>query len=132
LQPTDLLSPIHADLTTCSETTETSPVGDLLQCPLLPFVSTSFNGETIPLQAEDSLLAPRFINLETTGLRQSPQLAALNGITQDDPARGLHQFYKTTQITTDHKTKIGLVFSLCLQLSGHSMEFCHLKSSFRT
>ena len=38
LQPTDLLSPIHADLTTCSETTETSPVGDLLQRPLLPFV----------------------------------------------------------------------------------------------
>ena len=38
-QPTDLFSLNHADLTTFSETTETSPVGDLLQRPSLPFVS---------------------------------------------------------------------------------------------
>ena len=71
-QPTDLFSLNHADLTTFSEMTETSPVGDLLQRPSLPFVSTSFNGETIPSQTEDSLSAPRLINLETTCLRRSP------------------------------------------------------------
>ncbi len=60
--------PIHAGPTAQSETTETSPDGDLLQCPLLPFVSTSFNGETVPSQEEDSFPAPRLINLETTGL----------------------------------------------------------------
>ena len=48
LHSTDLLSLIHAGATAQSETTETSPDGDLLQCPLLPFVSTSFNGETVP------------------------------------------------------------------------------------
>jgi len=44
----------------------------------------------------------------------------------------LHQFYNATQITTDHKTQAKTVFSLCLQLSWHFMELCHIISSFRT
>jgi hypothetical protein len=90
LHSTDLLSLNHAGPTAHLETTETSPDGDLLRRPLLPFISTSFNGETIPSQEEDSFLAPHLINLETTGLRRSSRLAALNGITQDDPAIVAH------------------------------------------
>ena len=56
------------------------------QRPLLPLVSSSRNGEMTPSQGQDSLSAPRLINLETSGLRQSSQIAALNGVTQDNPA----------------------------------------------
>ncbi len=49
-------------------------------------MSSSCNGETTLSQRQDSLLAPRLINLETSGLRQSLRIAALKGVTQDDPA----------------------------------------------
>jgi hypothetical protein len=38
--------PQAADIATRSDTTETSPNGDLPQRPLLPFVSPSFHAET--------------------------------------------------------------------------------------
>ncbi len=57
-----------------------------IQSPLLPPVSSSRNGEMTLSQGQDSLSAPRIINLESSGLRQSPWIAALNGVTQDDPA----------------------------------------------
>ena len=55
--------------------------------------------------------APCLINLETAGLRRSPQLAALNGITQDDPAIAAYTSstkpLKSQRIT---RLKLGLSF----------------------
>ncbi len=56
------------------------------QHPLLPLVSSSRNGEMTPSQGQDSLSAPLLKNLETSGLRRSSRIAALNGVTNDDPA----------------------------------------------
>ena len=56
------------------------------QRPLLPLVSSSRNGEMTPSQGQDSLSAPCLINLEISGLRRSSRIAALNGVTNDDPA----------------------------------------------
>ncbi len=78
--------PIHVGLSDYSDATGISQNEDYIQCPLLPPVSSSPNGEMTLSQGEDSLLVPRLINLETSGLRRSSQLAALNGVTQDDPA----------------------------------------------
>jgi hypothetical protein len=55
----------------------------VLNPPLLPPVSSSCNGEKTLLQSDNSLSIPRLINLETSGLWQSPRLAALNRDTQD-------------------------------------------------
>ena len=50
-----------------------------------------------PSTGEDSLLIPRLINLETADLRQSPRIAALNGVTQDSPTIAAYAS-STTQI----------------------------------
>jgi hypothetical protein len=77
---------IHVGLSDYSDATGISLNGDYIQRPLLPPISLSCHGETTLSQRQDSLSAPRLINLEISGLRQSLQIAALNGITQDDPA----------------------------------------------
>jgi len=59
---------------------------DYIQRPLLPPVSSAHKGEMALSQNQDPFLAPRLINLETSGLRRSPWIASLNGITQEDPA----------------------------------------------
>ncbi len=74
------------------------------QSPLLPPVSSSRKGETTPSQGQDSLSAPRLINLETSGLRQSPRIAALNGVTQDDPAIAAYTS-STTQLKSRRTTR---------------------------
>jgi hypothetical protein len=38
------------------------------------------------LAVTDPLLVSRLINLETSGLPQSPQITTLNGVNQDSPA----------------------------------------------
>jgi hypothetical protein len=73
-------------LISISEAIGISQNGYYIQCPLLPSVSSSCNGETTLSQGQDSLLAPRLINLETSGLRQSSWIAALNRVTRDNPA----------------------------------------------
>jgi hypothetical protein len=59
---------------------------EYIQRPLLPPVSSSCNGEMTLLQGDNSLLIPCLINLETSGLRQSPRLAAINRDTLEGPA----------------------------------------------
>jgi hypothetical protein len=63
-----------------------SQVEDYIQRPLLPPVSSSCDGEMTLFQSDDSLLFLCLINLETSGLRQSPRLATINRDTQDGPA----------------------------------------------
>jgi hypothetical protein len=43
-------------------------------------------GNIMPSQFEDPLLVPCLNNLETSGLQQSPQTAALNGVNHNSPA----------------------------------------------
>jgi len=74
------------------------------QSPLLPPISSSRDGETTPSQGQDSLSAPRLINLETSGLRRSPRIAALNGVTQDDPAIAAYTS-STTQLKSQRTTR---------------------------
>jgi hypothetical protein len=50
------------------------------------FQDKSSNGYILPSQFEDPLLVPCLIDLETSGLRQSPQIAAINGVNHDSPA----------------------------------------------
>ena len=57
-----------------------------LHSPLLHSTSSSENRDTFPHKSNDSLLVPSLINLETSGLRQSPQLASQNGTTNNGPA----------------------------------------------
>jgi len=72
------------------------------QRPLLPLVSSSRNGEMTPSKGQDSLSAPRLINLETSGLRRSSRIAALNGVTNDDPAIAAYTS-STTQLKSSRR-----------------------------
>jgi hypothetical protein len=74
------------------------------QCPLLPPVSSSCNGEMTTSQGQDSLSAPCLINLETSGLRRSPRIAALNGVIKDDPAIAAYT-KSTTQLKSRRTTR---------------------------
>jgi len=91
-------------LISISEAIGISQNGYYIQCPLLPSVSSSCNGETTLSQGQDSLLAPRLINLETSGLRRSTWIAALNGVTQDDPAIAAYTS-STTQLKSRRTTR---------------------------
>jgi hypothetical protein len=84
LPSTEIQPPIQVGFS-ISDATGISQNGDYIQRPLLPPVS-SCNGEMTLSQDQDSLSAPRLINLETSGLRRSSRIASLNGVTQDDPA----------------------------------------------
>ena len=55
-----------------------------------------------PSQGQDSLSAPRLINLETSGQRRSSRIAALNGVTNDDPAIAAYTS-STTQLKSSRR-----------------------------
>jgi hypothetical protein len=86
LLSTGMQPSIHVGLSGYLDTPGISQIEDYIQHPLLPPVSSSRDGEMTLLQSDNSLLIPHLINLETSGLRQSPRLAAINGDTQDGPA----------------------------------------------
>jgi hypothetical protein len=75
-----------------------------IQRPLLPPISSSRNGETTPSQGQDSLSAPCLINLEISGLRRSSRIAALNRVTQDNPAITAYTS-STTQLKSRRTTR---------------------------
>ncbi len=90
-----------------------SDVSNNTQRPLLPLVSSSRNGEMTPSQGQDSLSAPCLINLETSGLRRSSRIAALNGVTNDDPAIAAYtsstmQLKSSRRITRPKPTQLAL------------------------
>jgi hypothetical protein len=97
--------PIHFSLSDYSDATGISQNEDIIQRPLLLSVSSSRDGGTTLSQGQDSLLVPRLINLETSGLRQSSWLAALNGVTQDDPAIAAYAS-STTQLKSRQTTRL--------------------------
>ncbi len=81
-----LMPSFHVGLSGHLEVPGISQIEDYIQCLSLPPVSSSNNGEMTLLQSDDSLSIPCLINLEISGLWQSPRLAAINGDTQDGPA----------------------------------------------
>jgi len=83
LLSTGIQPSIHVRLSGYSNAPGNSQIEDYIQRPLLPPVSSSCNGEMTLLQSDNTLLIPHLINLETSGLWQSPQFASLNGDTQD-------------------------------------------------
>jgi hypothetical protein len=48
------------------------------------------------LQSDDSLSIPHLINLQTSGLRQYPPLAAINGDTQDQDSPAIAAYTSST------------------------------------
>ena len=86
LLSTGMQPSIHVGLSSYSDVPGISQLEDYIQCPLLPPVSSSCNGEMTLLQSDNSLSITRLMNLETSGLRQSPRLTAINKDTQDGPA----------------------------------------------
>jgi hypothetical protein len=50
---------------------------DYVPDPFLHPVSSSYEGANLPSQIEDSLVVSRLINLETSGQRRSPRIAAM-------------------------------------------------------
>ncbi len=73
---------IHVSLSSYLDAPGISQIEDYIQHPLPPPVSSSCDGEMTLLQSDNSLLIPHLINLETLGLRWSPQLAAISRDTQ--------------------------------------------------
>jgi len=55
-------------------------------------------------QNQDPFSAPRLINLETSGLLQSPRIASLDGVTQNDPAISAYTS-STPQLKTRRNTR---------------------------
>ncbi len=73
-------------LTGISSTNDASGISqqdEYLPDPLLPSVLSC---DYEPSTSKDSLSISCLINLETAGLRRSPRIAVLNGVTQDGPA----------------------------------------------
>jgi hypothetical protein len=97
--------PIHVGLSVDSDAIRISQNDDYIHCPLLPSVLLSCNKEITTLQGEDSLSIPRLMNLETTGLQQSPQIAALNRINQDSPVIVAYT-NSTTQLKSQQITRL--------------------------
>ncbi len=104
LLSTDMPPPIHAGPSDHSDAKGISLNGDYIQCPLLPPISSSCNEKMTLSQRQDSLSAPCLINLETSGLRQSSWIAALNGVTQDNPAIAAYTS-STTQLKSRRTTR---------------------------
>jgi hypothetical protein len=75
LLSTRIQPPIHVGLSSDSDAIRISQNNDYIQCPLLPSVLSSRNGEITTSQDEDSLSIHCLINLEITGLQQSPRIA---------------------------------------------------------
>ncbi len=82
---TEIQPPIQVGFS-ISDATGISQNGDYIQRPLLPPVSSSCNGGMVLSQDQDPFSAPHLINLETSGLRRSPRIALLSGVTQENPA----------------------------------------------
>jgi hypothetical protein len=72
LLPTDNLSKTQVGQVSTIEAHGISQNEDFLHGPLLHSASSSENRDTFPHKSDDSLLVPSLINLETSGLRQSP------------------------------------------------------------
>jgi hypothetical protein len=108
LPSTEIQPPIQVGFS-ISDARGISQNGDYIQRPLLPPVS-SRNGEMTLSQDQDSLSAPRLINLETSGLRRSSRIASLNGVTQDDPAIAAYTS-STTQLKSRRTTRPKLKLS---------------------
>ncbi len=83
LLSTGMQPSIHVSLFGYLDMPGISQIEDYIQRPLLPPVSSSCDGEMTLLQSDNYLLIPCLINLETSVLRQSPWLAAINRDTQD-------------------------------------------------
>ncbi len=105
LLSTGMQPSIHFGLSDYSDATGISQNEDIIQCPLLLSVSSSCNGGTTLSQGQDSLSVPPLINLETSGLRRSSQLAALNGVTQDNPVIGAYAS-SITQLKLQQTTRL--------------------------
>jgi hypothetical protein len=98
--------------TSVSSTNDASGISqqeEYLPDPLLHSV-LSCNYE--PSTSEDSLSIPCLINLETAGLRRSPRISELNGVTQDGPAIVAYTCSTTqlkSQWTTRSKPKLSFL-----------------------
>jgi hypothetical protein len=86
LLPADNLSKTQVGQVSTIEAHGISQNEDFLHSSLLHSASSSENRDTFPHKSDDSPLVPSLINLETSGLRGSPQLASQNGTTNNGPA----------------------------------------------
>ncbi len=88
----------HCLSSSSDKTSGLSQNDDYVPHPFLHPVSSNSAGEYLAPQIEDPLLVPRLINLETSGLRQSSRIAAINnGANHDDPAIAAYTI-STTQL----------------------------------
>ncbi len=77
----------HRLSSSSDKTSGLSQNDDYVQDPFFHPVSSTSAVKNLPPQIEDPLLAPRLIDLETSGLRRSPRIAAINnGANHDGPA----------------------------------------------
>jgi hypothetical protein len=78
---------------------------DYVPDPFLYPVSSTSASKNLASQLEDPLLVPRLINLETSGLRQSSRIAAINnGANHDSPAIAAYTV-STTQLPSQWITR---------------------------
>jgi hypothetical protein len=94
---------------------------DSIPRPSLNLVTTSAPSSMI----DDSLLAPPLNNLEMSGLRQSPRIAALNNANSDCLAIAAYSV-STMQIPSRHmRPKPQLSFLSVFNLVGSFWTFCY-------
>ncbi len=95
----------HCFSSSSDKTSGLSQNDDYVPHPFLHPVSSNSVGKNLAPQIEDPLLVPRLINLETSGLRRSSRIAAINnGANHDGPAIAAYTV-STTQLPSQQITR---------------------------
>ncbi len=104
---------LHRTSSSLDKTSGLSQNDDYVQDPFLHPVSSTSAVENLSPQIEDPLLAPGLINLETSGLRQSPRIAGINnGANHNGPEIAAYTSSTTQQSSrwiTQQKPKLSFL-----------------------